>query len=68
MLQFIDVSASIFCDKEKANNKMQELINACISHELRNPLNSLIAKNIEKLAIYKEIAAILRRKDHNALE
>jgi signal transduction histidine kinase len=31
------------------------LINATVSHELRNPLNSLIAQNIEKKALYKEL-------------
>jgi signal transduction histidine kinase len=27
------------------------MINATVSHELRNPLNSIIAKNIEKEAL-----------------
>jgi signal transduction histidine kinase len=31
------------------------LINATVSHELRNPLNSLIAQNIEKKALYREL-------------
>ena len=68
MLQFINVSANIFCDKEKTNNKLQELINACISHELRNPLNSLIAKNLEKKQLYKEMAALLRRQAPDVLD
>jgi signal transduction histidine kinase len=32
------------------------LINATVSHELRNPLNSLIAQNFEKTALYKELS------------
>ncbi len=32
------------------------LINATVSHELRNPLNSLIAQNIEKTALYKQMS------------
>jgi len=43
MLQFIDMSATIKCDEQSAANELLELINACISHELRNPLNSIIA-------------------------
>jgi len=43
MIQFIDLSDSIRCDEQDAANKLLELINACISHELRNPLNSIIA-------------------------
>ena len=48
MLQIIDISASIMNEKYKAMNKFQALINACVSHELRNPLNSIIAQNVEK--------------------
>ena len=32
------------------------LINTTVSHELRNPLNSLIAQNMEKTALYKELS------------
>jgi len=35
------------------------LINACISHELRNPLNSIIAQNIEKGMLYDELMNIM---------
>ena len=31
------------------------LINATVSHELRNPLNSLIAQNFEKDVLYKQL-------------
>ena len=48
MLQIIDISHTILYDQEKAQNAFLELINACVSHELRNPLNSIIAQNIEK--------------------
>jgi len=37
-----------------------ELINACLSHEFRNPLNSLVALNIEKRQLYNELERILR--------
>lgn len=39
----------------KAKNQFSSLINACVSHELRNPLNSIIAKNIEKSALYRKM-------------
>lgn len=39
----------------KAKNQFASIINACVSHELRNPLNSIIAKNIEKAALYEKI-------------
>jgi signal transduction histidine kinase len=52
MLQFIDISTSILYDMEKANNSVLSMINACVSHEMRNPLNSIIAQNIEKKEVY----------------
>jgi signal transduction histidine kinase len=33
------------------------MINATVSHELRNPLNSIIAKNIEKDGLHAELVA-----------
>ena len=34
---------------------MLEVINATTSHELRNPLNSLITQNVKKEALHEEI-------------
>lgn len=31
------------------------MINATVSHELRNPLNSLIALNVEKKFLYQKL-------------
>jgi signal transduction histidine kinase len=55
MLQFIDISKSILYDLEKAHNVALSMINACVSHEMRNPLNSIIAQNIEKKEVYLEM-------------
>ena len=43
MLQAVDVSYSILYDHAKAKQEVQEMTNACVSHELRNPLNSICA-------------------------
>ena len=43
ILQILDVSANIMYDKQFAQNSFLSLINACVSHELRNPLNSIMA-------------------------
>lgn len=37
---------SILYNIEKTQTQMLEMINACVSHEMRNPLNSIIAQNI----------------------
>lgn len=43
MIQLIDISHSILHDQQKAQNQSLEMINASVSHEMRNPLNSIIA-------------------------
>ena len=48
LMQIIDVTHHILYTEFKAQNQFISLINACVSHELRNPLNSIISKNIEK--------------------
>jgi signal transduction histidine kinase len=65
IIQIIDISASIMYDKEQAQNAFLSLVNACISHELRNPLNSIIAQNIEKSSLYQELKLILASPNPN---
>jgi len=55
MLQLIDISSNIMYHQQKADTKFLELINACISHELRNPLNSIVAQNIKKTRLLAEL-------------
>jgi signal transduction histidine kinase len=43
MIKFKDVSANILYKKEKSHNELLNLINATVSHEMRNPLNSISA-------------------------
>ena len=42
LIQLIDVSDKILYNESKAEQSFITLINAAISHELRNPLNSLV--------------------------
>lgn len=42
MLCFIDISQKILYDTTKAEGEFLSLINSTISHEMRNPLNSII--------------------------
>ena len=43
MLQIIDVSNKMLYNEVKAEKSFLTLINAAVSHELRNPLNSIVA-------------------------
>lgn len=63
ILQLIDVTNYILYTEFKAKNQFTSLINACVSHELRNPLNSIIAKNIEKQALYQKLLTLLEQFD-----
>ena len=65
ILQIIDISHTILYDEIKAQSEFLELINACVSHELRNPLNSIIARNIEKSVLYNQLLEILNRMNNN---
>jgi len=53
------MSSNILYQQEKSQNEFLSLINACVSHELRNPLNSIIAQNIEKNFLYDKIKSQL---------
>tara|TARA_B110000285_G_C15057132_1_gene580204 strand:+ start:608 stop:823 length:216 start_codon:yes stop_codon:yes gene_type:complete len=59
MVQIIDVSPGVMYDQQKAENSFLAMINACVSHELRNPLNSIMAQNIEKQHLYEELFSLL---------
>ena len=57
LIHLIDVTDYVLHSQQKNNfafnlfktrNQVLSMINAQVSHELRNPLNSIIAKNIEK--------------------
>lgn len=55
MLQIINVSDSVLYDRSKAQADFLQIINSCVSHEMRTPLNSINAINILKQESYKEI-------------
>ena len=41
MVQLIDISKKIFIDQLSMERQQMALINSTVSHEMRNPLNSL---------------------------
>ena len=59
MLQIIDISPKVLLDRQKTHSKLLTLINATVSHELRNPLNAIIALNMEKDELYNTLGVIL---------
>jgi hypothetical protein len=41
MITFINCSSQVLYDKEKNHSELLMLVNATVSHEMRNPLNSI---------------------------
>ena len=74
-LQFIDISAKIFYDDIKAQEEFMSLSTSTISHEMRNPLNSIISQckiqeeNINELdSIIKSIKHKLTKTELESLQ
>ena len=59
MFQIIDISTSVMLDKQKAESKLLTIVNATVSHELRNPLNAIMAINMEKDLLYQKLGSLL---------
>jgi signal transduction histidine kinase len=43
IVQFSEVSDSVLFMEQKSENELLSMTNATVSHELRNPLNSIVA-------------------------
>ena len=57
LLKIDDTTISVHFDLSKGEKKILQLVNACVSHEMRNPLNSILAQNIK----LKGLLASVRR-------
>lgn len=58
-IQIIDVTARVKFDFAMVDKRIQELINAMVSHELRNPLNSIQNQNFLQQCINEKIEEII---------
>jgi signal transduction histidine kinase len=67
LIQVIDVSHKILYDETKAEHDFLELINASVSHELRNPLNSMIGHiaQMEKIIVQLEVVLNKKQRDRS---
>ena len=62
MLQIIDISSSILYDKSKTQNQFLSIINATVSHEMRNPMNSIKAENTLKKELIKRLKELFQKE------
>ena len=66
MIQFIDVTDAINYDESKEMNTVLQTVNAFVSHELRNPLNSILAQILCDKALLAEILEIVKDEKFQA--
>ncbi len=62
MLQIIDISSNILYDKSKTQNQFLSIINATVSHEMRNPMNSIKAENTLKKELIRQLKKLLEKE------
>ena len=60
MICFIDISQKILYETSKAESELHSLINSTISHEMRNPLNSIINNCKIGYIIGQQFASLLQ--------
>ena len=61
LIQIIDMSDKMLYNEVKAEKSFLTLINAAISHELRNPLNSLIGQINSMQSFFESFSIILHK-------
>lgn len=68
MLQFIDISNQIMYEQVHAENEFLAITNATVSHELRNPLQSISSQNLKIKLCLKELMNIMRSKQNSSVQ
>ena len=72
VLQIIDISKDIMYTVANGEKKLMALINATVSHEMRNPLNSIHSQLIKQTQVNEKMKEIietyLKDKEHRKLK
>ena len=50
-----DVTINIKFDLNMGEKRILELVNACVSHEMRNPINAIMGMNLKLNNLAKEL-------------
>lgn len=61
-MQIIDISKDIMYSITNGEKKLLALINATVSHEMRNPLNCITSQNIRQILINEKIVEFIRNE------
>lgn len=68
LLQIVDVSDSVLYDRTKSKADLVQVINACVSHDMRTPLNSIAAVNQLKQECYENLEKVSEMKQEDSAE
>lgn len=61
MLKIIDVSIDILYERANAEKRLLALVNATVSHEMRNPINSINSQNIKQDQINEKFKMFIKQ-------
>ena len=61
VLKISDITVSQRLQMSQNQRQVLQMINACVSHEMRNPINSIFAMNLQIKEQAQEIAEGLRK-------
>lgn len=65
VIQIIDISSQMMYDKANAERRLMSQINAMVSHEMRNPANSIHCQNIRQQLLNERINELIQDKKTN---
>ena len=60
-----DQTVNILFNISQGEKKILQLVNACVSHEMRNPINSILATNLKLRASSSELRDLMRQIQQN---
>ena len=67
VIRINDVTINMLFDFSKGEKRILQLINACVSHEMRNPLNAIMSQNLLVKNIATRLQLLLRTNADNPL-
>jgi signal transduction histidine kinase len=68
LIQILDISDKILYSEVKAEHSFLEMINAAVSHELRNPLNSLIGQGTSMEEFFRSLRSLIKDMGESILK
>jgi hypothetical protein len=68
MIQIVDITKSIMYEEVYAQNQFLSITNATVSHELRNPLQSICSQNLKINLCLKELLNLVSNNDTKTMK